>query len=290
MTKPTVSSPSWLRSRLLLYPLVTAMLLSLTGCLTFETIIKLNRDGSGTVEQTFLFTSEMLRMALLFGGDDGGPAELCNEEELAEQAASMGEGVHLASAEAINDGDALGCRAIFAFDDINTLNVSFNPEDQMPAGMTAGEPDADPSDEGAETDDFISFRFNPGRTATLTVTMDQDPGHDEAGAEEESPFAAADADSTARLQQMQMMREMFKGAYLAILLDVEGTIKETDASFHDGNRITLMEMDFDKLLENEESLEKLAAADPQNTDEMKALMEDIEGVKLETNETFTVRF
>ena len=279
-----------LRSRLVLYPLMTALLLSLTGCLTFESIIKLKRDGSGTVEQTFIFTSEMLRMALLFGGDDGGPVELCDQEELAEQAASMGEGVSLLSSEAIDDGDAIGCRAIFAFDDINTLNVSFNPEDQMPGGMAAEEPDAETLDEETENVDFISFRFDPGRPAALTVTMDQDPGNDEASAEEESSFDAAEIDSTMKRQQMQMMREMFKGARLAILLEIEGEIKETDASFRDGNRITLMEMDFDKLLEDEESLEKLADADPQNTDEMKALMEDIEGVKLETKEMFTVTF
>ena len=277
------------RSRLLLYPLMTALLLSLTGCLTFESIIKLKRDGSGTVEQTFIFTSEMLRMALLFGGDDGGPVELCDQEDLAEQAASMGEGVSLLSSEAIDDGDAIGCRAIFAFDDINTLNVSFNPGDQMPGGMAAEEPDAETTDEDAEDVDFISFRFDPGSTATLTVTMDQDP-NDEANTEEPPPFDAAAIDSTARLQQMQMMREMFKGARLAILLDIEGEIKETDASFRDGNRITLMEMDFDKLLEDEESLEKLVAADPQNTDEMRALIEDTEGVKQETNEVFTVKF
>ncbi len=285
-TKP----PSLLR-RLGMYALVTAMLLSLTGCLTFETLIKLKRDGSGTIEQTFIFTSEMIRMALLFGGDDGGPVELCDEEDLAEEAASMGEGVRLVSSEAINNDEALGCRAVFAFDDINTLRVEFNPENQMPAGLTDAPPDDETPDEEVGEEDFVTFNFDPGNPSTLVVTMNQDFEPEQNEQEEEQtdddPFAA---DSTQRAQQMQMMREMFKGARLAVILEVDGSITETTASFYEDNRVTLMDINFDKLLEDEEYLQTIADANPQSPDEMKALMADVEGIMVETNEEFTVRF
>ena len=49
-------------------------------------------------------------------------------------------------------------------------------------------------------------------------------------------------------------------------------------------------MNFDKMLKDETALEKMADANPQNADEMKALMAAIEGIKFETNEEVTVRF
>ena len=205
---PFSIKPSSLRRRLGMYALGAAMLLSLTGCMTFETLIKLKRDGSGTIEQTFIFTSEMIRMALMFGGDDGGPIELCNEEDLAEEAAAMGEGVRLISSEAINDEEALGCHAVFAFDDINTLRVEFNPENQMPDGLTNEAPDAETPDEETDAEDFVTFNFDPGNPATLVVTMNQDfePEQDEEEQPDDEPSAA---DSTQRAQEMAMMREVF---------------------------------------------------------------------------------
>ena len=272
-----------LRHRIVQIPLLIMMLVSLTGCLTFETFITVKPDGSGTVVQTFILTNDMLRMALMFGGDDGQPIELCDEDELAEEAVTMGEGVRLISAEEINDGDAIGCRAQFAFDDINTLLINFNPENQMPAGMVEGEEegetpdDAVPEDETA-VEDLVTFKFERGDPATLLVRLEQ---NDERVTPTEDP---APVDSTMREQQMMMMREMFKGARIAVLLAVEGTIAETNASFQDGNRITLMDIDFDKMLADEANLEKIFDANPQSADEMKALMEVSEGVMVETSE------
>ena len=51
-----------------------------------------------------------------------------------------------------------------------------------------------------------------------------------------------------------------------------------------------MDIDFDKLLEDEAYLEMIADANPQNPDEMRALMEEGEGIMIETKEKFTVRF
>jgi hypothetical protein len=287
-TKTTMTASSKfpaLRRRLLPYPLLLAMLLGLTGCLTFETLITVKPDGSGTVEQTFIVMNEMLRMALLFGGEDGEPAELCDEAQLHEEAAAMGEGVRLIDAEAINDGDALGCRARFAFDDINTLHVSFNPEDQMPDGMAEDEAATEEPGDEAAMKDFLTFRFDPGRPSTLVVMLDQEDAA--ADTPDGDPIIP---DSSQRAQQMMMMREMFKGARVAVFLEVDGSIRETDATFHEDDRITLMEIDFDRLLEDEAALEKLVAANPQSPDEMKTLMEGVEGVKVETREAVTVRF
>ncbi len=97
-------------------------------------------------------------------------------------------------------------------------------------------------------------------------------------------------DSTQAEEQLAMMREMLKGARIHMAVAVEGAITETNASYLDGNRITLIDIDFDLLLEDEEQLELLSNANPQTTAEVKALLEGIDGIKVETTEEIIVRF
>ena len=104
---------------------------------------------------------------------------------------------------------------------------------------------------------------------------------------DEDPTAV---DSTQGEQQLAMMREMLEGARIHMSVAVEGAITETNASYHNGNRTTLIEIDFDRLLEDEEQLERLSDANPQTTAEVKALLEGIDGIKIETGEEIRVRF
>ncbi len=268
-----------LRERLIHFALVFVILLSFTGCLTFETFITVRPDGSGTVVQTFILTSEMLQMALMFGGEEG--AEFCDEEDLVAEAAKMGEGVQYVSSEPIDEDESIGCRAVFAFDDINNLLINYTPEDQMPSGMTEDAPD--PEEEDTAQQDLVTFQFDPGSPSTLVVKMDHAPPS-EAQDTDETPV-----DSTQRAQEMMMIREMFEGARMALLLEIEGSIEETNASFVDGNNITLMDIDFDKMLEDEENLALLIDTKPETTEDMKALMQQVEGIKIET-EDVTIRF
>ena len=188
----------------------------------------------------------------------------------------MGEGVRLSSVEPIDEDGKQGCRAFYDFDDINQLTISQNPGDQMPSGMTADEP--------TSTEEVVTFSFTPGSPATLVINLPQD-FQDNNPDEDPAPV-----DSTQGEEQLAMMREMLEGARIHMALAVEGAITETNASYQDGNRITLIEIDFDRLLENEEQLELLSNANPQTTAEVKALLEGVEGIKMETGEEILVRF
>lgn len=265
--------------------LVTALLFCCTGCFTFETIVRINPDGSGTLEQTFSLTSEILQMAMMFGDEDSEPPGLCEEDKLREEATTMGAGVRLVSSEAIEEDERMGCKAVYAFDDINTLNVNLSPEDQMSDALGS---DADMEEETTDEADFITFRFDEGSPSTLVVLMDQSPKDEDAQnqpAEDTTPV-----DDEQRTQQMQMMRQMFKGGRLAISLELAGTIAQTNATYREGGHITLFEIDFDRLLEDDEQLLLLTEANPKNPDEIKALLEDVDGIKIETNEEVTIRF
>lgn len=278
--------------RLLPLPLVIVALFCFTGCLTFEVLIKVNPDGTGTVERSFIITNQMIRMAFMFGGDDGEPVALCDaEEDLLEQADAMGEGVELLSVERVQNEGELGCRTIFTFTDINTLRVSFDPETQMPKELmddeeeTLYQQETDP-DETV----YVTFRHDPDDPPTLVTMLNQQYMFGgEAGEDmEENPFDDLLAmDSTQRAMQLQMMREMTKDGFLTLALEVENDIAETNATYHEGNRITLFEMDFYKLFESEEKLlqlQRIANANPQSADELKALIDSIDGFSLETLE------
>src|SRR5215204_2404095 len=116
----------------------------LTACLDSTTIVKVKPDGSGTVEQTTLMNTAALKG--MMGGQGGqgqvnGP--MMNKEELERMAASMGEGVRLVSTEPIKGEPGFeGAKAIFAFDDINKIQVSQGPSMGGRSGARTAEPTA----------------------------------------------------------------------------------------------------------------------------------------------------
>lgn len=265
-----------LRQRLLLLFILPVLCL-LTGCFTFETLIKLNPDGSGTVEQVFTVQGPMLEMLAFFADESGNPPDLCDDESLKAEAESFGEGVVLTSAERIEEDNQRGCHAFYAFEDINTLTIDQDPGSKMPDG--AG-PEEEPDMEEDKNQD-VRFRFTPGLPATLTILMPQ---------EFEGAPDDAMADSSQRAMQMQMMREMLQGAKMTLSLQVAGTISETNATYRDGATINLMMVDFDELLADEDQLALLVDSNPQNLDDVKALLENISGIEMETQEAVQVRF
>ena len=89
---------------------------------------------------------------------------------------------------------------------------------------------------------------------------------------------------------MEMTKKLFQDMKLRISLQFEGTIVNTNATFRDGSTVTLMEMDFGKIINNAKLFNQLAAAKPQSIEETKALVKSIEGLKIETNNPVTVEF
>ena len=77
---------------------------------------------------------------------------------------------------------------------------------------------------------------------------------------------------------------------ITIALEFQGSIVQTNAQYHDGARVTLMEMDFNKLLSNPEKFKELAKENPQSLQESKALLKGLDGVQIETAPEVTVKF
>jgi hypothetical protein len=77
---------------------------------------------------------------------------------------------------------------------------------------------------------------------------------------------------------------------ITVALEVQGAITETNAQYRDGSRVTLMEMDFNKLLANPEKFKQLVKQNPQSLQESKTLLKGLDGVKIESAPEVTVKF
>ena len=87
-----------------------------------------------------------------------------------------------------------------------------------------------------------------------------------------------------------MAQKMFKDMKIRVVITVQGAITETNATHREGNEVTLMEMDFNALLANPEKFQKLASANSRRFEDMKDIVKDMPGMKVDLNETLEIRF
>ena len=260
------------------------VMFGLTGCLQMEQVVKLKPDGSGTVEETVVLSKAALatmeQMVSGLGnaaGDkkkEGASAvpDLYDEAKLKAAAAKMGDGVTFVSAKRIDNEQGKGFTAIYAFTDINQLKLDQNPGEALPD--TGG-----PKPAGNKKEP-VTFHFEKGSPALLTLKM---PAPE---------FKPKPKDQPEGMEEMamQMMKQMFKDMHVALAVEVEGTISETNAAYHEGSRVTLMDMDFNKVMADPEKFKALAKANPQSLQEAKALIKGLDGVKIETAPEVTIKF
>ena len=116
----------------------------LTGCFQTKTLIKLNADGSGTVEETVLMNSMFATTMMVSSGgfiDDGGvsapfPDGPYDEAALEARAEKMG--ATLAGVETVKILFGAGYTATYAFDDINEIALYADPDELMPSDLGNG--------------------------------------------------------------------------------------------------------------------------------------------------------
>lgn len=276
--------------RLARHLFVIPALFSLAGCIDVETVVRVRPDGSGVVEERMLMSEELAKLAAQMqslGGDktQGGP-QLFKREELEARTAGMGSGVSLLSVEPLAVDKRQGYKAVFAFQDVNTLRLNQNPSDKAPSGTGMGNPGSELREEP------LTFAFKPGPTPELLIrSAARQP--DEAGQETAPPEAhksGGPQDEAGAEMAMAMMKEMFKDLRITVAVEVEGRIIETNASFREGSRVTLMELDFGKLLENADKFKAFAERNPKSLADAKALMKDLPGIKAELSPEVRIRF
>jgi hypothetical protein len=246
----------------------------LSGCFATNWLVFVNKDGSGTISMEFSMEKSVIEMMQGFGGagDDPPPSsseEMIDDEAMRELAESMGEGVRFVSAEPIpENGVSIGYTALFEFDDIS--GVSIDP--------MAGAPSEEAEPEGG---DSVYFDFDAGFIPRLTIRIDQDEDDEEGEEQEQNPEEAA--------MMASMMKPFLGGMAFTVAVEVDGSISSTNASFVDGSRVTIMDFDMGKILDNDALFSKVVASNSVSDKELQNDFIDA-GIRVETQEKVTIEY
>jgi len=286
---------------------------ALTGCIQNDTVIQVNPDGSGTIQETVLYSNTMLDFMVSMaqadvsaGKDDQSteknPAEQKDQtqrekgktrddvindlaKEADKQVKQFGGAVVFVSSKPVKTETAGGYTAVYAFKDINLVRVNQNP-----GGKVNGQKSEKDGSSGKE--ETISFKFVKGSPSLLVVSSPELKGFngDKAGKEGKSKGAEDQQAKPPEKGHLEMMKVMFQDMKLRMALNIGGSIVQTNATYRDGSTLTLMEIDFGKVVSNYDLLKKMSEAKPQSIEETKALLKGIVGFKMELNYPVTVEF
>ncbi|MFN7973864.1 MAG: hypothetical protein U0166_16200 [Acidobacteriota bacterium] len=245
-------------------------LLAFQGCISFTTLVKIKPDGSGTIVQTITMSTKFLEQMKAMGssfGDQksGGATDMFSEKEARESVSKLGPGVTFVGMEKVKTTDHEGMTATYAFTDVTKLRISEAPD--APGSSGHGE-------------EPLQFRFQKGAgSSTLTIAM-----HDTKKAEAKKGKSAASekeaADAPPDPAAMAQMKELFKGMKLGVAVEVDGKLVKTNSAYVEGNKVTVLEMDFDALLDDPKALEKMAARKGDTLDDAKEILKDVKGIKV----------
>jgi hypothetical protein len=264
-----------------------AFALLLGGCFSDHTSMKVNADGSGTITVTTQMKSaaikQMKEMAKAFGGENAKEPELFSEKDAREKASKMGEGVEFVSAKPVKGKDSEGQTVTYSFKDITKLKL--NEMSDPPGGGGAGGFKAQ-----AKKGDPITFKFAKQANGNSLVTI-VNPAKDlkpETPSDPPSPTPAPAGDVPE--EQLAMMKEMMGGLHVTIEMEVAGKLVKTNSPHVKGQTVTILEMDFDKIMGDMAKFKKLAQVQPKSIEEAKALMKDFPGVKINLEPETTIEF
>ncbi len=267
---------------------IAFLVLSLAGCIKSTVHVTVQNNGSGTVEESFLLSSGMLQMISGMGesfGDEGnGKIDLIDREKLEQKASIMGGGAKLSSVEKISDNDMQGYRAVYTFSDINTLSINQNPDGNMP------DIPSENTEKKQTKKELVTFQLQKNtktNSSTLTIINPQDSSEEKEDVKGEEKQAAQGEMSP---EMMEMFKQMFKDMRITVTISVDGKVLKTDASYIDGSTVILIDMDFNKIIANEDAFKKLTASDPQSVEQTKQLIQSVPGIKAELKDQVTVEF
>lgn len=249
-----------------------------SGCLKVNSNVNINKDGSGILEEQVLMSDMVISMMnefmSSFQDSTSAPEEfkLFKEDELKAKASEYGEGVKYVSGEEIKIDGWEGYKAIYSFEDLNKITMDTDPNTKV----------ENQQDSGKESEHF-SFKFIPGDISELIIDR---PELTSKSDDEETSIETGTADEELDDNLIKMM----DGMTMTVSLEFNGEIIETNASFVDGSEITMLDIDFSKILKDKESLELFKNNPPDNLDEMKDIVKNIPGMKVEFQKPVIVKF
>ena len=256
----------------------------LAGCLQVETNVNVKKDGSGTINEKVLFSKTFVNMIKEFAQSFSDSASANKEEfsifkddEIKTDAKDFGENVKYVSHTLISNDDWEGYDAVYSFDDITKVKIAPDPDSKVGIG-----------DEGMEAtpeEDYYFFKFIKGDVPELIIdrpeiklTEDTEENKDTVQSEQNDEGMSEE------------FLNMMKGMSISVAVVVDGKIVNSNASYVNGSKVTLFEMNFGEMMKNKEAFKEFKNKEPKNIDEMRQYLEKFPGMKIEVEKPVSIKF
>jgi hypothetical protein len=182
---------------------------------------------------------------------------------------SIGPGVTYVTSTPVRSAIGQGRDATYAFTDVSQLRISTQPA--APAGISLRA-------QGLSTDgQTITFSIvhEPGGNAVLHINVPEPNFLDALG----TPSAAG---------QIGMIKTLLAGAKVLLAVEPAGPVVRTSSPWVEGQRVTLLEIDLDRLLGDETLVPRIQAA--KTPEEAKAIVKSAAGLKINLDRDITIEF
>ncbi len=238
-----------------------------SSCLQTETAISLNKDGSGTIVEQTVLGAQMLAMMTQFAqpGQPDPVQEMFSEEKSKGKAPNLGEGVEFVKVEMINEGGKKGGRVHYKFADINKLNI--NPASGLEAMNDGAAKEVKP-------DELVKFKYNDGKLSLITPPTNFD--------EMAMPAEAENPEMEA------MAKQMMADMRMTLKIHLPGGIDKTNASYVDGNTVTVMDVEVGKMFTQKDAMKKIAATAKTDKKAAQEAFSKLDGIKIETKDDVSI--
>jgi hypothetical protein len=225
----------------------------LSGCIEVTTTVKIKADGSGTLEETVFMSNEIVKMIKEFSSsfDSSGTGE---EFTLFKESELKDKAAKFGDGVKYISGNTISEKGREGYKAVYSFrDINKLTIDENPTSRIPDNPGA--QSEGANEN--LTFGFIKGKPSEIIINM---PAH------------------------------FMKDFSVSLKVQVDGTISSTNATYVEGNSITIFSMNFVELMENTEKLKQLEKSNFQNIHEVKDLLKDIPGIKIETNNPVKIEF
>jgi hypothetical protein len=253
------------------------------GCFQSTALIKVNADGSGTIEHQTLITaaalSQVRQLAGVFGGG-ARPVDPFSEDQARETAGKMGEGVTLVSSTPLKTAAGEGRANIYGFRDIT--RVRFNQvatpgsTSVRASGLSIGGTDLG----------TVAFDLRPLDDGAARLTLHL-PGNllDTLVNQASGPIGGRRA---VPADQLATLGQALAGMRLSIRVEPAGRLVRTSSPYVDGKTVTIFDLNMDELLREETTLQRLMNA--KTAAETTAVLKDAPGIKINLDREITIEF
>jgi hypothetical protein len=274
-----------MKAKMRMAALALATVMALAGCLDTSVKVIVKPDGSGTIEKTIVVSKTLVEFMKSMGSEGDSAAveqSLLDEKSLKAQATGMGSGVTFLSAVKVSTDKGNGYKATYSFKDITKVKIDQNPSGDLNLPMGgAGQAEQAPQEN-------ITFAFARGSPAVLSIVLPRPTKEDTAKAKakvSQAPQGGAEAQ-----QMMEALKPLYENLRIAVSVEVQGRIVETNAANVKGSAITLVDIDFGKVLSDDAMFKKLSSGQQSTLGDTMALLKNVPGVVFEPAETVKVKF